>query len=241
MFFADVTRLPRVEACARGPPVPSRFFLTIYNRPQTVILTTPEGMVADPLYLSLWFPTFTEQDMMAHALSVLRQFPFSSQRPGVTYLAVHPVSWNEPTILERRFTPGVSPEDAVDASSDLLHEDYAYAFDVYWDLWTVEPASKHWTLAPSHVRMIVQGAEFDERASEATGQIEVDFGLDTPFLQEQLELDAEAENRVRTNVHKLVDFTNKVEKNAHANGRLLWSDSEDNLAQKLIARLQKVQ
>jgi hypothetical protein len=32
-----------------------------------------------------------------------------------------------------------------------------------------------------------------------------------------------------------------VEKNAQANGRLLWSDSEDNLAQKLIARLQKLQ
>jgi hypothetical protein len=69
----------------------------------------------------------------------------------------------------------------------------------------------------------------------------VDFGLDTPFLEEQLQLDAEAEERIRANVHKLVDFTNKVEKNAHANGRLLWSDSEDNLAQKLIARLQKVQ
>jgi hypothetical protein len=197
--------------------------------------------VADPLYLSLWFPSFTEQNMMAHALSVLRQFPFSAVRPGVAYLAVHPVSWNEPPILEKRFNPGISPEDAIDAASDLLHEDYAYAFDLYWDLWTVEPANKQWTLAPNRVRMIVQGEEFDERASEGNGQIEFDFGLDTPFLQEQVELDDEAEGRVRSNVHKLVDFTNKVEKNAQANGRLLWSDSEDNLAQKLIARLQKVQ
>jgi hypothetical protein len=197
--------------------------------------------VADPLYLSLWFPSFTEQNMMAHALSVLRQFPFSAVRPGVAYLAVHPVSWNEPTILEKRFNPGISPEDAIDAASDLLHEDYAYAFDLYWDLWTVEPANKQWTLAPNRVRMIVQGEEFDERASEGNGQMEFDFGLDTPFLQEQVELDDEAEGRVRSNVHKLVDFTNKVEKNAQANGRLLWSDSEDNLAQKLIARLQKVQ
>ncbi len=200
-----------------------------------------EDTVADPLYLGLWFPSFSEQDMMAHALSVLRQFPFSMQRPGVTYLAVHPVSWNEPTILERRFNPGAPPEDAVAASSDLLHEDYAYVFDADWDLWTLEPVSRQWGLAPNHVRMIVQGPEFDERASETTGQIEFEFGLDTPFLQEQLELDSEAESRVRANVHKLVDFTNKIEKNAYANGRLLWSDSEDNLAQKLIARLQKVQ
>jgi len=179
--------------------------------------------------------------MMAHALAVLRQFPYSAERPGISYLAVHPVSWNEATVLERRFNPGVSPEDGINVASDLLHEDYAYMFDLYWDLWTMDPATKHWSLAPNRVRMILQGEEFDERASEGTGQIEFDFGLDTPFLQEQVELDAEAEDRVRANVHKLVDFTNKVEKNAHANGRLLWSDSEDNLAQKLIARLQKVQ
>jgi len=197
--------------------------------------------VADPLYLSLWFPSFDEQNMMAHALAVLRQFPFSAATPGVAYLAVHPVSWNEPTILERRFPSGVSPKDAIDVASDLLHEDYAYMFDLYWDLWILDPATKQWTLAPSRVRMIVQGEDFDEGAAEGTGQIEFDFGLDTPFLQEQVELNAEAEDRVRANVHKLVDFTNKVEQNAHANGRLLWSDSDDNLAQKLIARLQRVQ
>jgi hypothetical protein len=197
--------------------------------------------VPDPLYLSLWFPSFTEQDMMAHTLSVLRQFPFSATRPGVHYLAVHPVSWNEPTILERRFSPGVAPEDAIDAASDLLHDDYGYVFEADWDLWTLEPANKQWTLTPSRVKIIVQGEEFDERAAEATGQIEIDFGLDTAFLQEQVDLDPDAEARVRANIHKLVDFTNKLEKNAHANGRLLWSDSEDNLAQKLIARLQKVQ
>lgn len=197
--------------------------------------------MADPLYLSLWFPSFTEQDMLAHTLSVFRQFPFSEQRPGVTYLAVQPVSWNEPTILERRFNPGVAPEEAIDAASDLLHNDYAYVFDADWDLWTPDSSGRQWALAPNHVRIIAQGPEFDERTSESTGQIEIDFGLDTAFLQEQVQLDAQAEDRVRSNVHKLVDFTNKIEKNARANGRLLWSDSEDNLAQKLIARLQKVQ
>jgi hypothetical protein len=197
--------------------------------------------LADPLYLSLWFPTFSEREMLPHVVSVLRQFPFSAVRPGVSYISVHPVSWNEPTILERRFHPGVPPETAVEVASDLLHEDYAYVFDVDWDLWTPDSTGRQWSLAPNRVRMIAQGPEFDERAAESTGQIEVDFGLDTAFLQEQVELDAETEERVRVNVHKLVDFTNKVEKNAHANGRLLWSDSEDNLAQKLIARLQKVQ
>jgi hypothetical protein len=82
--------------------------------------------------------------------------------------------------------------------------------------------------------------EFDERTSKATGHIEVDFGL-IPFSAGTGRTRRRTEERVRANVHKLIDFTNKVEKNAQAHGRLLWSDSEDNLAQKLIARLQKVQ
>ncbi len=81
--------------------------------------------MSDCLYLSLWFDDFRGPRMMAYALSVLRQFPFSAQQPGISYLALHPVSWNEPTILERRFRPGIDPEEAVQIASDLLHDDYA--------------------------------------------------------------------------------------------------------------------
>jgi hypothetical protein len=38
-----------------------------------------------------------------------------------------------------------------------------------------------------------------------------------------------------------VEFTSKVETNCGVSGRMLWSESEENLAQKLISRLQKVQ
>jgi hypothetical protein len=37
-----------------------------------------------------------------------------------------------------------------------------------------------------------------------------------------------------------VEFTSKVEKNAGIGTRLLWSESDENFAQKLISRLQKV-
>ena len=40
---------------------------------------------------------------------------------------------------------------------------------------------------------------------------------------------------------ELVNFTIAVEKNCGITGRVLWSESEENLAQKLIERLQKVQ
>ena len=56
--------------------------------------------MADSLYLSIWFPSFREGEMMARAVSVLRQFPFSAVREGITYLSVHSVAWSEPTVLE---------------------------------------------------------------------------------------------------------------------------------------------
>ncbi len=195
----------------------------------------------DPLYLSLWFPSFEKEDMLPRALAVMRQFPFSAQQPGISYLALHPISWNEPTILEQRFKPGISPEEAVLIASDLLHEDYAYMFEAFWDLWTLAENRQQWVLQPSQVKFLIHGLEFDEGVYRQEGHIQVDLGLDAPFLHEEVLLTTEAEARVRANVHKLVEFTAKVEKSSGASSRVLWSESEQNFAQKLIARLQKVQ
>jgi hypothetical protein len=197
--------------------------------------------VADALFLSLWFPSFELDEMLPRALAVMRQFPFSDLQPGVSYVAIHPVSWNEPTIFEQRFRPGVPPEEALLPASDLLHEDYAYSFEANWDLWILPPQQHEWILQPSLVRFLVHGMQFDEGIYQQEGHIEVDFGIDSPFLQDDVQLTGEAETRVRSNVQKLVDFTNKAEKSSGASGRLLWSESEENFAQKLIARLQKVQ
>jgi hypothetical protein len=197
--------------------------------------------MGDSLYLSLWFPSFDEAEILPRTVSVLRQIPFSPARNGVTYSAIQPVSWSEPTILERRYRPGVPPEEAAAEAAEFLHDDYAYVFEAYWDLWAPPEGAQKWLLEPSLVRLVAQGMEFEERAAEETGHIQIDFGLDTSFLHEEVEFTSEAERNVRGNVQKLVEFTALVEKNAGATGRLLWSESEENLAQKLINRLQRVQ
>lgn len=197
--------------------------------------------MADPLFLNLWFPNFDLEEMLPHVLSVMRQFPFSTSRSGVTYLSLHPVSWDEATVLEERFRPGITVEAAILTASDLLHEDYAYVFEAYWDLWILSEDKKEWTFQPSLVKFIVHGLEFEDGTYQQDGHIEVDFGRDSPFLQEEVQLTSEAEEHVRANVQKLVEFITAVEKNSGVSGRLLWSESEENLAQKLISRLQKVQ
>ena len=194
--------------------------------------------MSDPLYLSLWFPQFSPRDMMSRAASVLRQFPFSAEQPGVTYVAIHPVSWSEPTVLERRFRPGLDPEQATAIASEFTHEDYAFVFETHWDLWV--PEENKLILSPERAKFIVHGTEFGDGAYQQAGHIQVDLGLDTPFLFETPEEDEGAEARIRVNVQKLVGFTQAVEKNCGITGRVLWSESDENLAQKLIARVQKV-
>ena len=183
----------------------------------------------------------------------MRQFPFSERRSGIEYVSIQPVSWTEATVLERRFRPGVPPQEAVSGIEEFLHSDYAYVFEAYWDLWapggapeTVQVLSgeeqqETWSQQPALVRFVAYGLEFDEEAFQQEGHIQVELGQDTPFLHEDTRRTAELDARIRDNVQKLVAFTAAVEKNCGVSGRLLWSESEENLAQKLIARLQDVQ
>src|SRR5579871_1235858 len=110
--------------------------------------------MADRLYLSLWFPSFGEAEMMSRALAVLKQFPFSSTRPGVGYVAVHGISWNEPPVFEQTFDSRVSPQQAIELAGEHVHADHAYQFEGMWDLWTPEMGGgldTTWRLIPQPV------------------------------------------------------------------------------------------
>lgn len=194
--------------------------------------------MADSLYLSLWFPSFDSEEMLPRLATVLRLFPFSAAQPGVSYVCVQPISWAEPSVLERRFTPPASPEAAIEAVAEFAHEDHAVSFEAYWDLWSPDAAGE-WGLRPSKVNFIANGKQFDEASFTDVGHLQIDFGLDYPFLHEHVDLSDETELRVKANVAKLVDFTHRVERDCGVTGRVLWSESEENLAQKLIARLQR--
>jgi hypothetical protein len=200
--------------------------------------------MADRLYLSIWFPSFHEQEMMPRLLSVLRLFPFSGQRPGIGYLGVHSISWNEPLLFEQTFDSRVDPDRALTLAGEFLHEDNAYELEVLWNLWIpiqegdLDPK---WEQHPQTVTFTTFGITFEDATHQQNGHIQVDFGLDAPFLYEEVEFTRAVEQRIKSNVQKLVAFTNAVETDCGISGRVLWSESEDNLAQKLIERLQKVQ
>ncbi len=153
-----------------------------------------------------------------------------------------PSTGQSSTLFERRFLPAATPEEAAGAVAEFAQEDYAITFECWWDLWMPPPESGgEWSQQPSRVQFIVHGKQFDNATYTECGHIQIDFGLDAAFLHEELNLDAKAEERIRANISRLVEFTQKVEKSCSLTGRVLWSESEESLAQKLVARLQGTQ
>ena len=161
-------------------------------------------------------------------------------------------------------------EAAVAEATEQLHDDMAYEFERRWQLWAPEggaglhldgadddpdadPDTAHgysvledldtaWRLRPHAVRVLGFGPNFDTAGFEQNGHILVDFGLDTPWVLDATEgkLDDVAQARIQQNIEKLLAFTLLVEKNCGISSRLLWTESGEPLAEKLVARLQKV-
>lgn len=203
--------------------------------------------MADQLYLSLWFPNFRLAALGPAIVGVLRQLTAAGAASSVTAAAVYPISWNEAPVYQRIYDDNdaepVQPEAAVREAMEMLHEDYAYEFEVNWELWVPESGGgldTKWRQEPRGIRVIGFGPEFDEASYEQNGHVRIDFGTDAPFLQESIAMEAETARYVQQNVQKLIDTTQAIQKNLAVSSRLLWSESGENLAEKLIARLQQL-
>jgi hypothetical protein len=203
--------------------------------------------VADQLYLSLWFPNFRLTSLPPAVVGTLRQLASAGGASPVTAAASYPLSWNEAPVYQRLYDAeegdAAQPEAAVAEAVELLHDDYAYEFEVKWDLWVPETGGgldTLWRLEPRPVRVIGFGPNFDEASYEQNGHVRIDFGTDAPFLQEDQSLGPETARHVQQNVQKLIDVTQAIQNNLAVSSRLLWSESGESLAEKLIARLQRL-
>jgi hypothetical protein len=225
--------------------------------------------MADQLYLSLWYPNFRLQSLPDALKGVLTQFAViakdgkpKSELGRVAAASVYPIDWTETPIYQRIYvnderaeestdTQAALIENAVAEATEQLHEDSAYEFEMVWMLSLPESEGELdtvWKLRPSKVRITGFGPNFDAGSYEQNGQIRVDFGLDTPWVLEDELIGDEAnefelkvaEKHIQQNVEKLLAFTLSVEKHCGISSRLLWTESGEPLAEKLIARLQRL-
>jgi len=220
--------------------------------------------MSDTLYLSLWYPNLRLEALPDKLAAVLGAFAAHGGEQGVYSATVWPINWTETPIFQHVWGrggttngKGMEPRPAVQQATDLLHDDYAYEFQIGWSLWELEfheagPSTPHrsaqedsvlrgldarWAREPRLVRVTGFGPLFDEGAYEADGHIRIDFGSDTPFLEEDADLDTVGARHVEENVRQLVELTAAVEKASGATARLLWSELGESLAQRLAARL----
>lgn len=219
--------------------------------------------MSDTLYLSLWYPNLRLEALPDKLTAVLGAFAAHGGEEKVYAATVWPVSWSEAPVFQRVYgrmggapgtSPGIEPRLAVEEATELLHEDYAYEFQMGWNLWEWEDADSsapaieavtapdarvlgRWARGPRLVRVTGYGPLFDEGAYEQDGHIRIDFGTDTPFLEEDADLDQVGARHVEENVRQLVELAGGVEKASGATARLLWSELGESLAQRLAERL----
>jgi hypothetical protein len=218
--------------------------------------------MSDTLYLSLWYPNLRLESLPDKLTAVLGAFAAHGGEEKVYAATVWPVNWSEAPVFQRVYgrmggapgtSPGVEPRQAVAEALELLHDDYAYEFQVGWNLWELESGSAgegaratagqeagvigRWARGPRLVRVTGYGPLFDEGAYEQDGHIRIDFGSDTPFLEEDADLDQVGARHVEENVRQLVELAGGVEKDSGATARLLWSELGESLAQRLAERL----
>ncbi len=201
--------------------------------------------MSDTLYLSLWYPNLRLEALPDKLAAVLGAFAAHGGEAGVYAATVWPINWTETPIFQRVWGrgaktagQGTEPRAAVEEALELLHDDYAYEFQIGWSLWELDfqkagPSTSlrsaqddmldaRWVREPRLIRVTGFGPLFDQGTYEADGHIKIDFGSDAPFLEEDADLDTVGAKHVEENVRQLVELTGAVEKASGATARLLW-------------------
>ena len=94
--------------------------------------------MADTLYLSLWYPNLRLAALTEKLTAVLGAFAKHGGEARVYSATVWPVRWSESPVFQKvygRGERGLEPKLAVEDALELLHEDYAYEFQIGWSLW----------------------------------------------------------------------------------------------------------
>ncbi|MBI4465488.1 MAG: hypothetical protein HY647_12350 [Acidobacteria bacterium] len=196
--------------------------------------------MADLIYLSLWLKDFHLHTMFPHWKSALEQFPASSGAPGAQSLTIYPLDWGQTPLLEQAFPPVADATQVVSLANEFLHEDCAYEAQMRWDLWVLASDANRtgWQKVQQVVSVACLGSRFDPEAPENRGNLQINFGLDTPFLPP---VSGSTPNTrppfsarpAQENLQQLLDYVHRLEQKLPLLKKLLWCESGENWAEKI--------
>lgn len=217
--------------------------------------------MSNQAYLSIWCKQFDEEHLLDQFGKFLATVPFSTSKPGFTYLVIRAVDCSETALLEQdlRSVP-LDPAGVIEIARDHLHSDCSYEVKAHWDLRVFDANTAKWATEPQPIEIFAHGESFDEEFWRENGHIEVNLGFEHLFTghagllgirsnarraaespEEARFLEAMAwpenlqiyEEKTRENVRKLLDWVRRIEKAVSVDHVRLWSEGEENFEARL--------
>lgn len=182
--------------------------------------------MADRLFLSYRILGYNESNMLKHLETIVRKFPFSRLSKSGSWLRVHPVSWDEPVLVEQAFGNDAAMGEVLKTAAEFDLRDSAVEIESAWDLW--QYVDDDWKLAPSSVSLFAFGPEFE---GEVDDHLRIDPGLDTLYLPHNL---TDNENpMIQANIRSVLQLASDLDKALPVESRRLLTESGENFATRL--------
>lgn len=183
--------------------------------------------MADPLFLSLWLDSYHAMGLPIYFQKALEVFPYSKLSPG-GILRVYALSFNEAPQLEHWFDDTPDPKEVSALAREFLHEDAAFQLETSWDLYQWD---SEWILKPTRVMIECYAPQFESELGE---HLRVDAGSEYLYLPSRK---SDQLKPVQSNIRSLLHLAADIENALPVEQRRLWSETDDNFADRLQAML----
>ncbi len=182
----------------------------------------------DQLVLSYWLRGHDEGAVLRHFEKLLRIFPFSTARPGISSLRIYALEEAEPPLVETPFDPEADVETVIRTAEEFRNADCGYLAGGHWDLWQLQG---NWELLPSPVLLSCYGPLFQNGLGD---HLRVELGDDSHFLPKNEGMSAA---KIRSNIQGLLRLARELDQVLPVEKRSLWAESGENFAAKLETEL----
>jgi hypothetical protein len=181
--------------------------------------------MADQVYLSLWLKGYHPLKMLPEYEKLIRTFPYSNLRPGVSFVRAYAISFSEPPLFEQSFSEPVTAESLLEMMRPFAGPDTCFEIDAWWDLFQHE---HDWQLRPARCVLLCFGPDFERDMDD---HLRIEFGIDTHFLPHQDM--PESLRLTQSNLKGLIRLAHELDEVLKVDRRQLWLESGASFAERL--------
>jgi hypothetical protein len=189
--------------------------------------------MADPLFLSIWLTGYSPLALTLYFQRILEVFPYSKLQLG-SVLQVYAVSFQEVPVFEGFIDTGMDAAEAASIVQEFVHDDCCIQLETKWDLYQWDGS---WELKPTRACIEVYGPRFEHDILNPLGDAEpvwIDLGPEATFLPRP---ETGQFRHIQSNIRSILHFADDLQGVLAVERRLLWSETEDNFAERLAAYL----